>query len=81
MGRTPLVAGNWKMNKTTVEAAMLGQDIVNRFYKDYDRVDTVLCPPFTDLKTVRTVLEYDRAHIALGAQDVYWEDAGAYTGA
>ena len=81
MGSTPLVAGNWKMNKTTYEAAMLSQDIVNRFYKDYSSVDTVLCPPFTDLKTVRTVLEYDHAPIALGAQDVYWEDAGAFTGA
>ncbi|MDR1183718.1 MAG: triose-phosphate isomerase [Coriobacteriales bacterium] len=81
MTRKALVAGNWKMNKTTVEAAVLGQDIVNRFYKDYDRVDTVLCPPFVDLKTVRTVLEFDRAPIALGAQDVFWEKDGAYTGA
>jgi triosephosphate isomerase len=81
MTRKALVAGNWKMNKTTVEAAVLSQDIVNRFYKDYDRIDTVLCPPFVDLKTVRTVLEFDRAPIALGAQDVFWERDGAYTGA
>jgi triosephosphate isomerase len=81
MTRTPLVAGNWKMNKTTVEAAVLSQDISNHFYRDYDRVDTVLCPPFIDLKTVRTVLEFDRSPIALGAQDVYWEKSGAFTGA
>jgi triosephosphate isomerase len=81
MTRKALVAGNWKMNKTTVEAALLAQDIVNRFYKSYDQIDTVLCPPFTDLKTVRTVLEFDRAPITLGAQDVFWEAGGAYTGA
>jgi triosephosphate isomerase len=81
MTRKALVAGNWKMNKTTVEAALLSQDIVNRFYKDYDRIDAVLCPPFIDLKTVRTVLEFDRAPLALGAQDVFWEEGGAYTGA
>ncbi|MDR1015520.1 MAG: triose-phosphate isomerase [Coriobacteriales bacterium] len=81
MTRKPLVAGNWKMNRTTVEAAILAQDISNRFYQDYDRVDTVLCPPFIDLKTVRTVLEFDRSPLMLGAQDVFWEDAGAFTGA
>jgi triosephosphate isomerase len=79
--RTPLVAGTWKMNKTTVEAVVLSQEIANHFYRDYDRIDTVLCPPFTDLKSVRTVLEFDRVPIALGAQDVFWETSGAYTGA
>jgi triosephosphate isomerase len=69
------------MNKTTVEATRLSQEIANYFYEDYSRVDTVLCPPFVDLKTVRTVLEFDRIPIALGAQDVFWEDAGAWTGA
>jgi triosephosphate isomerase len=81
MTRKPLVAGNWKMNKTSYEAALLSQDIVNLIYKDYRAVDTVLCPPFTDLKTVRTVLDFDRSHVALGAQDVFWEDNGAWTGA
>jgi triosephosphate isomerase len=81
MKRTPLVAGNWKMHKTTLEAAMLAQGISNHFYDDYDHVETVLCPPFVDLKTVRTVLEYDKSPIALGAQDVFWEAEGAYTGA
>jgi triosephosphate isomerase len=81
MTRTPLVAGNWKMHKTTVEAALLSQDIANLVFPDYDSIDVVLCPPFTDLKTVRTVLEFDRAPITLGAQDVFWEGAGAFTGA
>ena len=79
--RTPLVAGNWKMNKSTTEAALLAQDISNRFERHYDTVDVVLCPPFIDLKTVQTVLHFDRSRMKLGAQDVYWEEAGAYTGA
>jgi triosephosphate isomerase len=81
MTRKPLVAGNWKMNQTTVEAALLSQDIINCYAKEYKKVDVVLCPPFVDLKTVRTVLEFDRVPIMLGAQDVFWEDGGAYTGA
>lgn len=79
--RTPLVAGNWKMNKATVAAAILSQDISNRYSRDYRAVETVLCPPFIDLKTVRTVLLFDKSAIKLGAQDVYWEDNGAFTGA
>jgi triosephosphate isomerase len=81
MQRKPLVAGNWKMNKATGEAVRLAQDISDRYYKDYDQVDTVLCPPFISLKSVRSVLEFDRSRIRLGAQDVFWEPDGAYTGA
>jgi triosephosphate isomerase len=51
------------------------------FYTDYDGVDTVLCPPFISLKSVATVLDYDKSDIMLGAQDVYWQENGAYTGA
>lgn len=81
MKRRALVAGNWKMNTTVVEATMLSQDICNRYYNDYDNVETVLCPPFISLKSVATVLDYDKSDIALGAQDVFWEKSGAYTGA
>lgn len=81
MMRVPLIAGNWKMNKSTVDAAFLSQDISNRFYRDYDTVEVVLCPPFIDIKTVQTVLTFDRSPIKLGAQDVYWEENGAFTGA
>jgi triosephosphate isomerase len=81
MNRQPLVAGNWKMHKTTTGAASLAQDISNRFPKNSSTVEVVLCPPFTSLKTVRTVLEFDKSSIALGAQDVFWEAEGAYTGA
>jgi len=79
--RKPLVAGNWKMNKATVAAAILAQDISNRYLRDYKSVDIVLCPPFICLKTVQTVLKFDKSPMKLGAQDVYWEDDGAYTGA
>jgi len=79
--RTPLVAGNWKMNKATVAAAILAQDISNRYERDYKTVDVALCPPFIDLKTVQTVLKFDRSPMKLGAQDAYWEDDGAFTGA
>jgi triosephosphate isomerase len=48
--------------------------------KDYDRVDVVLCPPFTDLRSVQTTLESDRIPISLGAQNCHWEKEGAYTG-
>jgi triosephosphate isomerase len=81
MSRTPIIAGNWKMNKTTYEAAILSQDIANHLYKDMDSVEVVLCPPAIDLKTVRTVLEFDKSIAVLGAQDVYWEKSGAFTGA
>jgi triosephosphate isomerase len=69
------------MNKTTTQAVVLAQDISNHYYRDYDRVETVLCPPFIDLKSVANVLEFDRSALRLGAQDVYWEESGAYTGA
>ena len=48
--------------------------------KDYERVDVVLCPPFTDLRSVQTTLESDRIPIALGAQNCHWEKEGAFTG-
>jgi len=79
--RKALVAGNWKMNKTTVEAAFLSQNISYGFDKNDDAVEVVLCPPFIDIKTVHTVLDFDKSPLKLGAQDVYWEKEGAYTGA
>ncbi|MDR3052271.1 MAG: triose-phosphate isomerase [Coriobacteriales bacterium] len=81
MTRKPLIAGNWKMNKTTVEAASLSQDIAYNYHDSLDDADIVLCPPFIDLKTVNTVLTFDHSKIKLGAQDVYWEKPGPYTGA
>ena len=79
--RRRLIAGNWKMNNTIPEAVVLAQDISNNFERDYaDHVDVAVCPPFVDLKPVITVFEFDRVDIAVGAQNVYWEPNGAYTG-
>ncbi|MCL1879076.1 MAG: triose-phosphate isomerase [Actinomycetia bacterium] len=80
--RTPLIVANWKMNKTTVEAVLLMQDILNRLNPgEMDSHEVVVCPPFIDLKQVATVIEYDRSEVRLGAQDVHWRPDGAYTGA
>lgn len=81
MARKPLIAGNWKMNNTIAEAVVLTQEISNLFEKDWlDTVDVAICPPSTDLKPALTVLEFDKMNIAVGAQNVYWEPSGAYTG-
>lgn len=79
--RVPMIAGNWKMNKTTVEAVTLSQQISFESDKAWEAVEVVICPPFTDLKSVFNVLAFDHSSIKLGAQDVYWEPDGAYTGA
>lgn len=81
MTRRPLIAGNWKMNNTIGEAVVLSQEISNEFERDWaDTVDVAVCPPYVDLKPVKTVFEFDRTKIAVGAQNVYWEEKGAYTG-
>ena len=81
MARKKLIAGNWKMNETVPEAVVLAQEISNLMGRDWlEMVDVAVCPPFVDLKPVKTVLEFDRVDIALGAQNVYWEPAGAFTG-
>lgn len=81
MSRKPLIAGNWKMNNTISEAVVLAQEISNEFEPDWaETVDVAVCPPFVDLKPVKTVFEFDRTKIAVGAQNVYWEPSGAYTG-
>ena len=48
--------------------------------EDYEAVDVVVCPPFTDLRTLQTLIEADKLAIALGAQNCHWEDQGAFTG-
>lgn len=81
MQRKPFIAGNWKMNETYSEAVVLAQEISNGFEADWaDAVDVVVCPPFIDLKPVNTVFEFDKVDISIGAQNVYWEPKGAYTG-
>lgn len=79
--RKNLIAGNWKMNATHLEAIQMVQKLSYRLDPgDYQRVDVVVCPPFTSLRSVQTVIETDHMQIRLGAQNVFWEDKGAYTG-
>ena len=75
--RKPIVAGNWKMNKTVAESRQLVAELVPGL-QAVDSVERVLCPPFTSLMAVAAMLE--GTEIRLGAQDMYWEASGAYTG-
>ena len=82
MARKDLIAGNWKMNATHLEAIQMVQKFSYRLEPDdYERVEVVVCPPFTALRSVQTVIESDHLPIRLGAQDVHWQESGAYTGA
>jgi triosephosphate isomerase (TIM) len=79
--RKPMMAGNWKMNHNHLEAIQVVQKLGFRLdQKDYDRVDVVVCPPFTALRSVQTTIDGDRLQIGLGAQNCHWEPSGAYTG-
>jgi len=79
--RKPMIAGNWKMHHNHFEAIQLVQKLGYRLERDdYDRADVVVCPPFTDIRSVQTVIESDRMHIQLGAQNCHWETQGAFTG-
>jgi triosephosphate isomerase len=80
-GRKNLMVGNWKMNATHLEAIQMVQKLSYLLEsKDYDRIEVVVCPPFTALRSVQTVIEADRLLIQLGAQHVHWEESGAFTG-
>ena len=81
--RTPLMAGNWKMNLNHVEAVHLVQKLswtLQDKKHDFERVEVAVLPPFTDLRSVQTLVDGDRMKIEYGAQDVSKHDAGAYTG-
>lgn len=75
--RTPLIAGNWKMYKTTSEAIVLAEAVLKRLSTP-DGIDVAVCPPFTALAAVGQVIAGSR--IGLGAQDLHWAREGAYTG-
>jgi triosephosphate isomerase len=80
-GRTPLMAGNWKMNLNHFEAVSLMQNLAWSIKEaDLDRVDVAVLPPFTDIRSVQTTIEMDNVRIAFGGQDLSAFDAGAYTG-
>jgi triosephosphate isomerase len=79
--RKPLVSGNWKMHHNHFEAIQTVQKLSYALSKDdYEAVDVSVHPPFTDLRSVQTVLDADRIPIVLGAQNCHWEDKGAFTG-
>ncbi|MFC2646419.1 triose-phosphate isomerase [Atopobium sp. oral taxon 416] len=78
--RSRMIAGNWKMNKTYDEAVELATGLADELKDGTGSVDVVVCPPAVDLKGVAEVIEQKKAPFALGAQDVYWEESGAYTG-
>jgi triosephosphate isomerase len=79
--RKPLMAGNWKMHHTHLEAIQVVQKMSYRLdNSDYDHCDVVVCPAFTALRSVQTTIDSDRIAIGLGAQDCHWELQGAFTG-
>ncbi|MEQ6897275.1 triose-phosphate isomerase [Microbacterium sp. KR10-403] len=81
--RTPLIAGNWKMNLDHLQAVALVQKLhwtLKDAKHDADSVEVAVFPPFTDVRTVQTLLDADKIPFALGAQDLSAHDSGAYTG-
>src|SRR3989338_3814063 len=75
--RKPIIAGNWKMFKTVEEAVSLAESLKVELHR-MGRVDIVICPPYTALLRVRSIL--DGSNIELGAQDMHWDKEGAFTG-
>ena len=75
--RTPIIAGNWKLNNTISESVELTSELKN-LVEEITDIEIVVAPPFTALDAVGSVLK--DSNIDLAAQDVYWEDSGAYTG-
>ncbi|MGW7535750.1 triose-phosphate isomerase [Amycolatopsis sp. NPDC054798] len=81
MARKPLVAGNWKMNLNHLEAIALVQKIAFALpEKYYAKVDVAVLPPFTDIRSVQTLVDADKLPLAYGAQDLSPQDSGAFTG-
>ena len=78
--RNRMIAGNWKMNKTYTEGVVLAQGLADALKDVEVKVDVVVCPPTVDLKGVSEVIDQTSAPFALGAQNVYFEESGAFTG-
>lgn len=79
--RKPIIAGNWKMFKNHLEAIALVQKI-NYLVRpeDHDNAEVVVCPPFTALRAVQTLIEAEDSRLLLGGQNCHWEKEGAFTG-
>ena len=81
MARTPLMAGNWKMNLNHLEALALVQKLAFSLTDDdFDAVEVAVLPPFTDIRSVQTLIDGDKYRIVYGAQDVSPHEPGAHTG-
>lgn len=79
--RKPLIAGNWKMNLNHLEAIAVTQKLSYSLDdKDYDAVDVTVLPPFTDIRSVQTLIDGDRLRLTYGAQDISPDASGAFTG-
>ncbi|MDX6225605.1 MAG: triosephosphate isomerase, partial [Frankiales bacterium] len=79
--RKPLMAGNWKMNLHHLEAIALVQKLeFSLAPQDHDKVEVVVLPPFTDIRSVQTMVDGDKLAIGYGAQDLSPHENGAYTG-
>lgn len=81
--RTPLMAGNWKMNLDHLQATHLVQKLdwtLKDARHEYDQVEVVVLPPFTDLRSVQTLVQGDKLGLGYGGQDLSQHDDGAYTG-
>ena len=79
--RKPLMAGNWKMNLNHLEAIAVAQKLVYSLDdKDYDAVDVAIIPPFTNIRSIQTLIDGDRLRLTYGAQDLSPEASGAFTG-
>jgi triosephosphate isomerase len=82
-GRTPLMAGNWKMNLDHQQATHLVQKLawtLEDAKHDYTAVQVAVLPPFTDIRSVQTLVDGDKLPLTYGAQDLSAKDSGAYTG-
>ena len=79
--RRPLISGNWKMHQNHFEAIQLMQKLTFLVGKDdFDAVDVSVHPPFTDIRSVQTLIEADKLRFSLGAQHCHFDEKGAYTG-
>jgi len=78
MARTPIVAGNWKMNTTLESARALAEGITGHGLDSITTVEKILCPPYVYLSAVAEITK--ETSLKVGAQDVFWEEKGAFTG-
>ncbi|MBK5222373.1 MAG: triose-phosphate isomerase [Acidimicrobiia bacterium] len=79
--RRPLISGNWKMHHNHFEAIQTVQKLSYRLTNDdYEAVDVSVHPPFTDIRSIQTLLQSENIPIALGAQHCHFEEKGAFTG-